>query len=324
MYRLYKNNFILTGKGQLDTLINHCIKVSAIHIKYLHFSGKLFFTYDISYFDLAVDLLAEIFETKDNVLFNFKKFFESFGTIHNDNEFEKRLRLFIISIVNRNLVKFYKDNDPLSYRLIRNIDYAIEAKGYFITHLLTDKYIHRNSVDFNMPDIEKEKLINVLNVDSKSLLTGTAFIEKLFDTLESFGDYIQSLPYYEIISIYKELLVMNFFKNSSNSINSFEYDKLNTVFLIKEAYENFRIKFDNYAGKINLSEKTAVRFINIMDEIKESYCNLSGKDSINNYIKKNFEKHEMDSLENKLEYCVGLFNNEILYLLKNEGVYEGN
>jgi len=308
---------------RLDTLVKHCIKVSALHIKFLHFSGKLFFSYEISYNDLAVDLIAEIFETNDNVLVCFNKFIGTLGVIQNDSEFDKRLRFFIISVVNRNLVKFYKDSDPLSFKLLTNVDYAIETKGYKVTNLITDKYIHRKDADFNMPCIEKEKLVTMLNLENKSLLTGTAFLDKVFDALESCDDYSHSLPYYDIISVYKELIVMNYFNNNSNNVNSFEYDKLDTVFIIKEAFERFKVKFNVYSGKVKFSEKTSIRFINIMEEIKDTYCNLSKKDSINNYIIKNFEDYEMDSLQKKLEYCVGLFNNEILYLLKNEDIYEG-
>lgn len=322
MYFLYKSAFKISKKKELDTLINHCIKVSAIHIKYLTYSGKLYFSYDIAYNDLAVDLLAEIFETRNDTLIHFKKFFDTLEALENEINFEKRLRFFIISIVNRNLGKFYKDNDPLSYKLMRNIDYAIESKGYKVTNLFTDKYIHRKSVDFNMQVVEKEKLVTLLNGNPKVLNTGTTFLENLFDILEAVDGYLHALPFHEIVSIYKELLVTNFFKNKNDSTNSFEYEKINTVFLIKEAYENFKTKFYLYANKVNLSEKTTVRFINIMEEIKTGYCNLSGKDSIKNYIVKNFEKYEMDSLENKLEYCVGMFNNEILYLLKNEIVNE--
>lgn len=318
MYILYKNAFKIPDRKVLDALINHCIKVSSIHIKYLHFSGKLYFLYDIAYNDLAVDLLAEIFENRNETLIHFKKFFDTLETIENEIDFEKRLRFFIISIVNRNLGKFYKENDPLSYKLMRNIDYAIESKGYNVTNFFTDKYIHRKSVDFNMQVVEKEKLVTLMNGNPKVLNTGTTFLENLFDILETINGYLHALPFHDIVYIYKELHLTNFFKNQSDNVNSFEYDKINTVFLIKEAYENFKTKFYHYANKVNLSEKTTVRFINIMEEIKSGYCNLSGKDSIKNYIVKNFEKYEMDSLENKLEYCVGMFNDEILYLLRNE------
>lgn len=323
MHYLYKNNFRIDEKKQLDLLIRQCIRVSSIHIKYLHFSGKLFFSYDITYNDLAVDLIAEIFETKDNVLVCFKKFFEKLGEIKNDVELDKRIRFFIISVVNRNLVKFYKDNDPVGFKLIRNIDYAIETKRYFVTHLLTDKYIHRKEADFNLPIIEREKLTSLFYASNKTLLTGTAFLSNLFDVLESFTNYSSSLPYFDIVSIYKEMLVTNFFNNNSNTINSFEFDRLNTVLLVNEAFESFKHKFDKYSRKVKFSENTRNRFINILIDVKDSYCNLSKKDSINNYILKNFEKYEMDSLQDKLEYCVGLFNNEILSLIKSEDIYEG-
>lgn len=315
MIHLYNNGFNITGTKELNDFLNRCVSISVKHLKQLHFSGKLFIKYDTDYYDLAIDLIAGTFEVKNGTLIHFKNYFDSIETLNSDPEYQKRLAVYIVDVVNRNLVHYYKSNDPFTYKLLDNVNLVIGKNGYHVTPLITGRYIHRKIVDFNQSLIDREALINSLNIDSSSLDNTSAFLDKLFDTLESFSGCVHALPYYEIISVYRELHVNNYINHILTRDASSDKEKFETVFLVRKAFDNFRAVFDSYTSKVGLSEKTSVNFLNIIREIMECYCSSSRKNELHFYLKSYYSKDEIILLENKLKYCVNLFENELFSLL---------
>ena len=140
MYDVYRNNFAIKSAGQVNAFVDSVLAISNKYLNYLVSKNRIYIPLDLSVYDCSVDLLAELFKIENNCFTRIEKYFSSLeNKPRTEEEYNHYLKTFIYTCVQNSLADMYKHSDPVTYKIIRNIKYAIDTGNYKTTVLLTGK-----------------------------------------------------------------------------------------------------------------------------------------------------------------------------------------
>lgn len=320
MYSVFKSGFRVENNKQLNVFASEVIKISEQYIRFLIYRGKISSLGDLSAFDAAVDITAEMFRRENGVLISFLSYFEKLDVKPSSEEdYINSLRQFVFSVTMKNLTHIYKLTDPVTNKLLRNLKFACKEENYLATEIFSNKYLHRKPVNFESSEcMEKDVLLRlILSKNGFKHPSAKEFINYVFDVIESQKEYLHAMPLNDILSIYKEII-------SLEARAQFVYPECDAEFdihfklLLEEIKKGFLLKLNKYFNKKGFSEKERTCVYNIIDEVINCYTNGIHRDSIKELAKRHNGDNVSDSFCYKIEYLIGLLNSDIISLLQKE------
>jgi len=324
MFNHYLNNFLISDRKESNIFIQDILFIGESYINFLISKNKIYLPDHISSKDATVDLLAEIFYLENDVFVKFDNFFKNNFTGNlplKESDFENYLRGFIYSIIQNNLTKIYKDSDPLTYNICRNIKESVKTLGLYFTNHFSDKYIHfEKTIELICEATEREDLILIIYKNKLNTLLHNipAFLDALFKILKNQTNICQAVRFHDLVFSIKSILCNDFINTNGNSrINENISEEINLKFFLDDIRYSFSEKLEKYVLKNNLSQNFYECMYNIINDIIEEYKNGSGRKSILKLTKQYFNSDDKN-LFYKVQYCVELFENEIIKNLKTE------
>lgn len=324
MITICLNNFRYSSRSELDGFINDILDLGKSYITFLIHEAGHFLPDNLSPRDAAVDLLADIFTTEDDVLVKFRNFFENNFTSANfdsEDEYQKYIQAFIFKVIQNNLPQIYKTEDSPSFHIIRNLNEAITDLKLSTEYHFSDKYIFisENNTANRLP-AGRDDLLRIVNHAGfmKDVVNTKLFVRKLFGEIENQTAYSNKIKFNDLVYVcryFGTLDYINAMKNTQEEENI--TTNLNIRFILDETYFSFDRTFRKYLSKKNLSEKFAGCMYNLINDIMEEYSAGNQRDSVLNLTVKHFGASE-NNLSNKVQYCVDMFENEFVKNLKNE------
>lgn len=329
MFNLYKNNFKAIERTEINRFILSILGIAENYIKFLISRNKIYLPVHIEPKDAAIDLIAELFTIENDILIRFKDFFNNnftCGEIRNEEDFEKYLRGFIYTVIQNNLINFYRENDPITYHIHRNINEAVKNLNYFTSIHFSDKYLSPNpEFDINNVSLDKEELINFIysNNLEKNIINMRLFIKSLFEELENSKDYPVCIRISDLVSAVKSILAIEFInKNGAATQKEHMAEKINIKFLLEDVRFNFNEKLNKYCSKNNLSKIFKEGMYNIIDEIIGDMNSGNKRKSVMELMRAHFKRNE-NSTFYKIQYCIELFEEEITKYVQKEQILIG-
>jgi hypothetical protein len=316
----YKNGFYVENNKSLNCFAAEVIKISEEYIKYLMYRGRISTLGNLSAFDTAIDLMAELFKMENGCLTYFKRHFEKLDSVPSSEEdYIKSLKQFIFGATLNNLTHIYKLTDPVANKLLRNLKAAYKDDNYSVTEIFFNKYIHRKEVDFESAEcMDRDTLLNqILSKNGTKHPTAKDFLKYLFDILESQDVHLQAISLNDLLYIYKEIVAIKSkasYNEDKNSASSNVHFKL----LFEEVRKGFYVKLNKYLNKKNFSKKENDCLYNIVDEVINCYLNGTKRDSVRELTSRHYAKNVNNSMCYKVEYIIGLLNSEIITLMQRE------
>ncbi len=150
MYELYKENFVFKSVQELNSFVSGILAISEQYIGYLQYIGKIYLPDDTDSYDVAIDVTAELFKNENNTLILFRNYFDSLEQKpENEENFERYLKSYLYAIIQNNLINIFRQYDPVTFKVIRNLKLAVKSNGYKTVSLFTDKYIYEGEIDYN-------------------------------------------------------------------------------------------------------------------------------------------------------------------------------
>ncbi len=324
MVSICLNNFHYSSRSELDCFINEILDLGESYIAFLIQEAGHYLPDNLTPRDAAVDLLAEIFTTKDNVLVKFRKFFENnfaSAKFDSEEEYQKYIQAFIFKIIQNNLPQIYKTEDSPSFHIIRNLNEAISDLKLFTDYHFSDKYIYvsDNNTTNRLP-AGRDDLIGIINHAGfmKDVVNTKLFVSELFKEIENASAFSNKVKFNDLVYVcryFSTLDYINEMKNEQEDENI--TTKLNMKFILDEAFFSFDKSFRKYLSKKNLSEIFAGCMYNLIKDIMEEYNAGKQRDSVLNLTVKHFGASDKN-LCNKVQYCIDMFENEFIKNLKNE------
>lgn len=320
MFELYKSKFRIKDNIALNEFALKVINISEEYIRYLIYKGKINSLGDLSSFDAAVDLTAELFTLEDGYLVHFKKFFNGFETPpETEEDVNRLLRQFVYVSTMNNVSMLYKFADPVTNKLLRNLNYARKAGNYLKTEIFTNKYIHRKAVDFASAQcMDRDQLVRLIGTKNGiSFLPATEFLDEVFNILEEQSDYLHAVPFSDLLQIYKELSAKEIrkdFENMESGSESNIYMKL----LVEEIRKSYLLKLKNYISKKKFSKNESDCIYKIVEEVINCYLNGTERESVKELAKRYYNGSVTNSLCNKIGYAIDLLNSEIISFIQRE------
>lgn len=320
MFIVYKNGFYIENNKSLNNFAAEVIKISEEYIKFLIFRGRISTLGNMSAFDTAVDLMAELFKVENGYLVYFKRYFEKLEEkIEKEEDYQKVLKQFIFGTTLNNLTHLYKLTDPVSNKLLRNLKAAYKEDNYLVTEIFINKYIHKNEVDFESAEcMDKDVLLkHILAKNGAKHPSAKDFIKYVFDILESQNTYLQAVSLNDLLHIYREIIAI---KNSANFKESEQSaaDQIHFKLLFEETRKGFILKLNNYFKKKGFSKNERDCIYNIVDEVINCYLSGSQRDSVRELAERYYSGNVTPSMCYKVEYVIGLLNSEIITLMQRE------
>lgn len=323
MYRIFLNNFNFESQLELNRFIKEIIKIGEKYLGYLSFKGKIYIPFGLSFYDCAIDTLSEIFKVNGkNQLTLFYEYFSKPQNFPIDEEhFDRILNGFIITSIHQNLQKIFQQNDPFTYKILRNIKLAIRNNNYFETQLFSDRYIHRTEVDYNGRYIEREELFEIVYNNGKifNLNNIPEFINTIFDILEQNPEYIQMIALNDLVYIFRSLIIHDF--NRSYSLSSNHERDIYFELTLEEVKKKFMSDMKKYFIKKNFSENDINCLYNMFEEYYLSAKNAKVRLPISFLIEK-YPNSNGRNLRNQVEYLIELFNQKLIKRMEEEMRYE--
>lgn len=318
------NNFRYSSRSELDGFINDILDLGESYISFMIHEGGLYLPDNLSPRDAAVDLLAEIFTTKDNVLIKFRHFFENnfqSANIVSEEEYRKYIQAFVFKVIQNNLPQIYRAEDSPSFHIIRNLNEAITDLKLFTEYHFSDKYIFLSCHNFasRLP-AGRDDLISIVNHAGfmKDVLNTKLFVKKLFCEIENQTAFANKVKFNDLVYVCKYFSTLGYINEMKNEQEDENIStRLNIKFILDEAYFSFDKVFRKYLNKKNLSEKFAGCMYNLINDIMEEYNAGNQRDSVSNLAVKHFGVSEKN-LCNKVQYCIDIFEEEFIKNLKNE------
>lgn len=324
MIEYFTNNFIFNSQNELNSFVRLVVGITESYLGFLLKKGKLYLPLDLNVYDCAIELSSELFIEKDKKLIKFDNYFAKLENppLTND-EFIKYLNGFIIFLVHNNLPNIYKHSDSITYKAIRNFKSSIKEKDFFVTLLFTGKYLHRKEIDWNGNYLEREDLLKLYYSDNSGQLSNTVpeFLDKIFDLIEKQKDYIHTVTMNDLIYVYKQTLLNEHYVNHSNGdAQSNIESNLHIKLLLEEMKEDFFIKQRNYFNKADFSENMRVCMYNIIEDVINDLITGIKRKSVLKLVEKYIPQESQDEYYNKIEYCLQIFDNELLKVLYREEI----
>jgi len=327
IYRIYKQGFRFEDRAELNRFVEYCVKTAERYISFLIRKGKIFLPFDIKPFDAAIDLTAELFKRERNALVLFAKYFNSLDQPpENEEDCLTHLKSFLFSILQQNLIELFKSNDPLTYKIMRNIRDAASPKspskggGIKITPLFSTALVHRKEIEFDnrlYPD--RDELLNLIYASGKPNFDNMPeFLKSLFDVLEANEQYLPAANFNDLVFVYKTLVINKYSEQLQQQSKSADgYAGVGYKFLFEDFKQKFHLKLKKYAVKTNISDDKAQRMYFIADDVLNSFLNGCRRKSISELTKEYFPGDE-NKYFNKVEYCVQILTQELIQLLREE------
>jgi len=320
MFKVLKSGFYISDKRTLNSFASKVIRISEDYIKYLIYRGRITNPDNLSAFDIAVDLMGEIFKTENGYLIHFKNYYDKIDDFpETETDFNETLKRFVISITQNNLPQIFRRTDPVTNKLIRNITSVIKDENYTVTQLFSDKYIHREPVDFESAEcMEKEKLLTMIfNENGAKIHSAKGLLKIIFNIIEMQTEYLHAISMNDLIQIFKDITALDLRYHLSCDESEAE-TKLHFKLLFDKISKGFNIKLNKYFNKKNFSEYECSCVYNIVDEVITGYINGHKRDSIKELISRYYTGESAKSFFNKVEYVIGLLNDEIISELQKE------
>ena len=322
MFTAFKSGFRIGDRRNLNSFASQVVKIAEEYIRYLIYLGKVTTPDNMSAFDIAVDLMGEIFKIEDGCLIHFKNYFDKLdNSPETESEFTDMLKRFVISVTQNNLPQIFRHIDPTTNKILRNIYIVIKEENYITTKLFTDKYIHRKDVDFESAEcMDKESLLGmVFKENGVHEHTTKELLEIIFKIVESQKEYLHAVRMNDLLFIMREITAYELRQQFSEEDSDAEvtlYCKL----LFDEIRSGFMVKLNGYFKKKNFSEKECECVYNIVDDVINCYISGFKRESVNNLILKHYHEKVTKEFFNKVEYILGLLNTEIISLIQKEEI----
>lgn len=323
MYKLYLAGFRVGSRKQMNEFVSEVVGIAKDYINYLVYKNKLYLPEGFNSYDCAIDVTAELFNFEKDVFTVFASHFKKIKPKpKTEKDFSNLIKAYICSIVQNNMLKIYQINDPVTYKLLRNIKNAYKEGGYTETFLFMDKYIHRKPVDFNSAEcMDKEYLLQLfLSNNGIKDYSATELLKLLFKIIEEQNEYLHAVAVSDILHIYKEVSTVKTAKLIQNEIKSDEI-RIHYKFLIQDIKKNFILKIKKYFCKKNFSENECTCIYKIIEEVLNNYVNGEERDSVRVLVDKYYTGEDKSAMANKAEYVINLLNSEFIANIERENKY---
>jgi hypothetical protein len=320
MYKLYLAGFRVGSRKQMNEFVSDVVCIAKDYINYLVYKNKLYLPEGLTSYDCAIDVTAELFNVEKDVFTVFASHFKKIKPKpKSEKDFTPVFKSYICSIVQNNLLNIYKINNPVTFKLLRNIKNAYKDNGYTETFLFTDKYIHRKPVDFNSAEcMDKEHMLKLfLSNNGINDYSATELLELLFKIIEEQNEYLHTVAVSDVLYIYKEISAVKTAKLMQNEIKSDEI-RIHYKFLIQDIKKNFILKIKKYFCKKNFSENECSCIYKIVDEVLNNYVNGEERDSVRVLVEKYYTGTDKPAMANKAEYVINLLNSEFIANIERE------
>jgi hypothetical protein len=324
MLSLYKNDYNIYNNKELNDFTISVLKIGENYLKFLISRNKIYLPEHLNPKDAAVDLLAELFILEGTVLYKFRNFFQNnfFNIIiETEEELEIYIRGFIYSVIQNNLTKLYKENDSFTYSIIRNIKEAVTSLNLYTSQHFSDIYIHLTDKIVFQKDIpDKEMILSIVyrNNISNLVINIKQFIQTFFKILATHVTFDPAVRFSDLVSAVKSILVAEYVsRDGASDKNQQISEKLNIKFILDEARCNFSEIFVNYTIKKKLSQNFSECMYSIIDEIISDFSEGNLRQSVLVLMKTHFKSSDT-KLFYKIQYCVELFEGEVVELIKKE------
>jgi len=323
-----KRNFNFHNIGELNDFIKYILDIGEYYIKFLISKGRIYLSPDIDAKDAAVDLLAELFTAENNNLIKFSNFFDDISNRSNltNDELDRYLRSFVYTIIQNNLPELYRTYDPATYHILRNVKLAVKNLNYFTVSHFSGKYIHKVQTippDSVLPDRDELKNIIILNNLEKDVINLKIFIEKLFLVLDNSSKYAPAVYLHDVCSVIKGVFASEFITRDGAATEAEHIsEKTNIRFILDDVKFTFSGKLEKYILKNNLSQNFGECIYMIVDEIIDDLNEGNTRQSVLELMKTHFKSSEK-SLFYKVQYCIELFESEIIKHIQTEKILIG-
>lgn len=324
MFIHYQNNFKISNRRDANIFIQDILFIGECYLKFLVSKNIIYLPEYINAKDAAVDLLSELFKTENDIFVKFQYFFNNnFAEepIIEEKEYDNYLRGFIYTVIQNNLTKVYKESDPFTYNICRNIKEAVKNLDFSISIHFSDKYIQSdNNIDFNLDVIDRDDLITLIyKYDLNKLIHSIpAFLKSIFNMLNKETGICKALKFYDLVFAIKSVLSKEFLGNNGKaSDKELISEEINLKFILDDIRYSYSEKLSKYISKNDLSQNFYECMYNIIDDIIAEYKNGNSRNSVMNLMKRYF-KSEDKNLFYKVQYCIELFENEIVKNIKTE------
>ncbi len=267
-----------------------------------------------------MDITAELFRLEEGTLVYFKRFFDNAeNTPETEEDFNLVLRQFIYAAIMNNISLIFKLTDPITNKLFRNMNHARKEDNYITTELFTNKFIHRKPVDFeSAPCIEKDQLLKLVNRQSVAgYISAKKFMKNVFDLLEEQDEYLHAVSYTDLLQVYKEIVAKEI-RRELQTANSGSESNIYLKLLIEEARKGFTLKLNKYVSKKNFSKKDRTCIYYIVEDVISSYLNGADRESVKKLAERYYDGDSANTVRNKINYIIDLFNTEIISLIQRE------
>lgn len=323
MFDYYQNKFKVTNTRESNNFIRQILSLGENYLKFLLSKNKIYLPDYLDTMDVSVDLLAELFKVENCVFVRIRDFYDENyqDGISNEKDFELSLRAFIYSVIQNNLASLYKSSDPFTYNIFRNIKEAVKKLNYFTSVHFSDKFIHtKEKIDFTRDFPEKEDLLNIIykNKINCHLNNITEFLRELFNAIAQDEMHYEFVKFNDLVYVIKSIFSNNFLSKKdglpeNESITEF----VNIKFILHDVKLSFSEKLNKYTVKNGLSKNFSECMYNIIEEVINDYSFGNGRKSVMELMKLHFKKEETN-LFNKVQYCIEMFESELVKNFNSE------
>jgi hypothetical protein len=313
LLKYYNSGFLFISESDFGNFIRYVLKTVENYLTFLVSKGNLFIPFELSYRDAAVELTAEIFTRENNRLTKFHNFFSSLEiSIITDDDVKRYLQAFLFKIVQRNLVNLFGVNDRETRNIISNLNRVINKEDYYVTYLVTDRYIHRSEVDFSGKlNFTRDDLFELVSNDISNVKFDTCreFLMNLFDIIEKQEEFNKAVSFNDLLFLYKTFAVHNYYRAQQSS-------EMETGIHYKILFESVEIKFHEkltfYFSKKNFPEKTQELLYRVVDEFIKELIECGLKRSPAELTRRFFPEEDFDLYINKVQYILQMLINDLI------------
>lgn len=319
LFDFYQKGFVFGSLSELNVFIRHCVSIVENYLGFLSYKGKLFVPMDLSLYDAAIDITAELFRYENDVLVRFKSFFDKIEEKPvTEDDFNAILKSFLFASARRNLISIYKDSDPFTAKIIRNLNLGLDKSDYFITEMFSDRYIHLNEIDFSEKEYcGRDELLKIAgrNYDKINLKNTGTYLRSLLDVIAMQEEYAAAVAFNDIVFLYKYLVTENNNYINKNIFAAEPESGLHYKFLTEEIRRGFSIKLKRYFLKKNYSENEQDCMYKAIDEYLNGILNGGMNKGASELTREFFPDGDFLKNRNRVEYCIEMLIGEMAALI---------
>ncbi|MCE1164944.1 MAG: hypothetical protein LWX07_06040 [Bacteroidetes bacterium] len=308
-------DFTYGSYAEMSRFINECIKRIEKYIGFLSSKGKIFLPMDLTPYDAAIEVSSEIFTSDGNTLVKFKSFFDKLKEKPDtEDDYEAILKSFLFSVAKKNLVNIYKDSDPVTARIIRNLNLEIDRSGYFVTELFSDRFVHTEETDFSEKEYcgreELEKILSAAHskVDFKNAKT---FLSSLLNIVNEQDEYIKAVSFGDLVYVYKHSLIEKVESTQKSARQEEIETNIHYKFILEEFRQKFNTKLRKYFSKKNFSDNDQKCMYNVIDAFLKGITDGGQKRGASELTKEFFADGDFARNKNRVEYCIDMLLSEL-------------